>query len=99
MLTPNKGTIPYLVLSCHSTSALDKKHCLFFATRVLPWLLVSIPHTAAASVLGCAAHKVDDHVKLVGDAVLLARLRAGHTPLTKAYANQLNTRVEPTCPS
>ncbi len=30
------------------------------------------------------------------DAVLLARLRAGHTPLLKAYANQLNPKC-PTC--
>ncbi len=33
------------------------------------------------------------------DAVLLARLRAGHTPLLKAYANQLDTTVDPKCPS
>ncbi len=33
------------------------------------------------------------------DAVLLAHLRAGHTPLLKAYANQLNMTVEPKCPS
>ncbi len=33
------------------------------------------------------------------DAVLLARLRAGHTPLPKAYANQLDTTVDPKCPS
>ncbi len=32
------------------------------------------------------------------DAVL-ARLRAGHTPLLKAYANQLDTTVDPKCPS
>ncbi len=32
------------------------------------------------------------------NAVLLARLRAGHTPLLKAYANQLNMTVEPKCP-
>ncbi len=30
---------------------------------------------------------------------LLARLRAGHTPLLKAYANQLDTTVDPKCPS
>ncbi len=30
---------------------------------------------------------------------LLARLRAGHTPLLKAYANQLDTAVDPKCPS
>ncbi len=33
------------------------------------------------------------------DAVLLARLRAGHTPFLKAYANQLDTIVDPKCPS
>ncbi len=33
------------------------------------------------------------------DAVLLARLRAGHTPFLKAYANQLDTTVDPKCPS
>ncbi len=33
------------------------------------------------------------------DAVLLARLRAGHTPLLKAYTNQLDTTVDPKCPS
>ncbi len=33
------------------------------------------------------------------DTVLLARLRAGHTPLLKAYANQLDTAVDPKCPS
>ncbi len=33
------------------------------------------------------------------DAVLLARLRAGHTPILKAYANQLDTIVNPKCPS
>ncbi len=33
------------------------------------------------------------------DAVLLARLRAGHTPLLKTYANQLDTTVDPKCPS
>ncbi len=31
------------------------------------------------------------------DAVLLPRLRAGHTPLLKAYANQLDTTVDPKC--
>ncbi len=33
------------------------------------------------------------------DAVLLTRLRAGHTPLFKAYGNQLDTTVDPKCPS
>ncbi len=33
------------------------------------------------------------------DAVLLTRLRAGHTPLLKANANQLDTAVDPKCPS
>ncbi len=33
------------------------------------------------------------------DAVLLVHLRAGHTPLLKAYANQLDTTVDPKCPS
>ncbi len=33
------------------------------------------------------------------DAVLLARLRSGHTPFLKAYANQLDTTVDPKCPS
>ncbi len=33
------------------------------------------------------------------DAVLLARLRAGHTPLLKAYANRIDTAVDPKCPS
>ncbi len=33
------------------------------------------------------------------DAVLLARRRAGHTPLLKAYANQIDTTVDPKCPS
>ncbi len=33
------------------------------------------------------------------DAVLLARQRAGHTPLLKAYANQLDATVDPKCPS
>ncbi len=33
------------------------------------------------------------------DSVLLARLRTGHTPLLKAYANQLDTTVDPKCPS
>ncbi len=32
------------------------------------------------------------------DAVLLARLRAGHTPLLKAYAHLLNPAADPTCP-
>ncbi len=32
-------------------------------------------------------------------AVLLARLRPGHTPLLKAYANQIATVVDPKCPS
>ncbi len=30
---------------------------------------------------------------------LLARLQAGHTPLLKAYANQLDTKVDPKGPS
>ncbi len=33
------------------------------------------------------------------DATLLARLRAGHTPHLKAYANQLETTVDSKCPS
>ncbi len=33
------------------------------------------------------------------NAVLLACLRAGHIPLLKAYANQLDTAVDPKCPS
>ncbi len=33
------------------------------------------------------------------DAVLLARLRAGHTHLLKAYANQIDTAVDPRCAS
>ncbi len=33
------------------------------------------------------------------DAVLLARLRAVHTPLLKAYVNQLDTEDDPKCPS
>ncbi len=33
------------------------------------------------------------------DAVFRARLRAGHTPLLKAYANQLDKIVDPKCPS
>ncbi len=33
------------------------------------------------------------------DGVLLARLRAGHIPLLKAYANQLDTTVDPKGPS
>ncbi len=32
------------------------------------------------------------------DAVLLARLRAGRTPLVKAYANLLDPSVDPMCP-
>ncbi len=32
-------------------------------------------------------------------AVLFARLRAGQTPLLKAYANQLDMTVDPKCPS
>ncbi len=32
------------------------------------------------------------------DAVLLARLRAGHTPLLKAYANLLDPYADPLCP-
>ncbi len=32
------------------------------------------------------------------DAVLLARLRAGHTPLLKAYANHLDPSADPLCP-
>ncbi len=32
-------------------------------------------------------------------AVLLARLRAGHTPLLRAYTNQLDTTVDPKCHS
>ncbi len=30
---------------------------------------------------------------------LLARLLAGHTPLFKAYVDQLDTTVDPKCPS
>ncbi len=33
------------------------------------------------------------------DAVLVARLRAVHTPLLKAYANQLDITVDSKCPS
>ncbi len=33
------------------------------------------------------------------DAVLLVRLRAGYTPLPKAYANQIDTTVDYKCPS
>ncbi len=33
------------------------------------------------------------------DTVLLARLRDGHTPIVEAYANQLDTTVDPKCPS
>ncbi len=33
------------------------------------------------------------------DAVRLARLRADHTPLVRAYANQLDTAVDSKCPS
>ncbi len=32
------------------------------------------------------------------DAVLLARLRAGHTPLLKVYANLLDPSADPLCP-
>ncbi len=32
------------------------------------------------------------------DAVLLARLRAGHTTLLKAYANLLHPSADPLCP-
>ncbi len=32
------------------------------------------------------------------DAVLLARPRAGHTPLLKAYANLLDPSADPQCP-
>ncbi len=32
-------------------------------------------------------------------AVLLVRLRAGRTPILKAYANQLDTAVDAKCPS
>ncbi len=32
------------------------------------------------------------------DVVLLARLRAGHTPLLKAYAHLLDPAADPTCP-
>ncbi len=32
------------------------------------------------------------------DAVLLAHLRAGHTPLLKAYANLLDPSADPLCP-
>ncbi len=32
------------------------------------------------------------------DASLLARLRAGHTPLLKAYANLLDPSADPLCP-
>ncbi len=32
------------------------------------------------------------------DAVLLARLRAGHTPLLKVYAHLLDPAADPTCP-
>ncbi len=32
------------------------------------------------------------------DAVLIARLRAGHTPLLKAYANLLDSSADPLCP-
>ncbi len=35
---------------------------------------------------------------LATDAVLLARLRAGHTPLLKAYANLLDPSADPLCP-
>ncbi len=31
------------------------------------------------------------------DAILLARLRAGHTPLLKAYANLLDSSADPLC--
>ncbi len=31
--------------------------------------------------------------------ILLARLRAGRTPFVKAYANQLDTAVDPKCHS
>ncbi len=31
-------------------------------------------------------------------AVVVARLRTGYTPLLKAYANQLDTTVDPKCP-
>ncbi len=30
---------------------------------------------------------------------LLTHLRAGHTPILKAYANELDTTVDPKCPS
>ncbi len=33
----------------------------------------------------------------MADAVLLARLRAGHTPLLKAYAHLLDPAADPTC--
>ncbi len=32
------------------------------------------------------------------DAILLARLRAGHTPLLKAYANLVDPSADPLCP-
>ncbi len=32
------------------------------------------------------------------DAILLARLRAGHTPLMKAYANLFDPSADPLCP-
>ncbi len=37
-------------------------------------------------------------VSMWRDAVLLARLGVGHTPLLKAYANQFDTTVDPKCP-
>ncbi len=36
--------------------------------------------------------------KKSADAVLLARLQAGHTPLLKAYAHLLNLSADPLCP-
>ncbi len=37
-------------------------------------------------------------LKLDSLTVLLTRQRAGHTPLLKAYDNQLDTTVDPKCP-
>ncbi len=38
------------------------------------------------------------YLDILCPAVLLVRLRAGHTPLHKANANQLDAKVDPKCP-
>ncbi len=51
------------------------------------------------SVAGSQARKEDCMVTSSrANAVLLVRLRAGHTPLLKAYANLLDPSADPLCP-